>query len=120
MTYNPEANGKAELGHGPIVKDLVKACDGKLANKPHLLPCALWVDRTTHSSVIGFMPSELILGQKPIMPLEQSILSWANEITREDLLALRIRQLERRDEDVQIVIEKMKQCQLRCREDFRP
>ena len=26
--YNPEANGKIERGHSPIVKALVKACDG--------------------------------------------------------------------------------------------
>ena len=122
-TYNPEANGKAEHGHSPIVKALVKACDGKIANWPHLLPYALWADRTTHSSVTGFMPSELILGQKPIMPVEQSILSWvalpwADEMSREDLLALRIRQLQRRDEDVQIATERMKQCRLWNKERF--
>ena len=121
--YNPEANGKAERGHGPIVKALVKACDGKMANWPHLLPYALWADRTTHNSVTGFMPSELILGQKPIMPVEQSVFSWialpwADEMNREDLLALRIRQLERRDEDVQIATERMKQCRLRSKERF--
>ena len=64
------------------------------------------------------MPSELILGQKPIMLIEQSVLSWvalpwADEMSREELLALRIRQLERRDEDVQIATKRMKQCRLR-------
>ena len=102
MTYNPEANGKAELGHGPIVKDLVKACDGKIANKPHLLPYTLWANRTTHNSVTVFMPSELILGQKSIMLVEQLVFSWvalpwANKMSREGLLALRIRHLERRE-----------------------
>ena len=66
---------EAERGHGPIVNTLVKACDGKMANWPHLLPYALWADHTTHSSVTGFMPSKLILGQKPIMPVEQLVLS---------------------------------------------
>ena len=122
-TYNPEANGKAERGHSPIVKALVKACDGKIANWPHLLPYALWVDLTTRSSVIGIMPLELILGQKPIMPVEQSVFSWVSlpwvdEMSREDFLALRIRQLERRDEDVQIATERMKQCRLWNKERF--
>ena len=63
----------------------------------------------------GFMPSEMMLGQKPNVPVEQSVLSWValpcvDEISREDLIALRIRQLERRDEDDQIATEKMKQC----------
>ena len=66
-----------------------------------MLPYALWADQTTHSSVTGYMPAELILGQKPIMPIEESIMSWTSipwreEASREELLALRIRQLERR------------------------
>ena len=53
------------------------------------------------------MPTELILGQKPIMPIEQSVASWTSlpwqeEMSREDLLATRIQQLERRPEDVEL------------------
>ena len=108
---------EAERGHGPIVNTLVKACDGKMGNWPHLLPYALWADCTTHNSVTGLIPSKLILGQKPIMPIEQLVFSWislpwADEMNREDLLALRIRHLERSDEDVQIATERMKQCRL--------
>ena len=33
-TYNPEANGKVERGHGPIVKALVRACGGQVGNWP--------------------------------------------------------------------------------------
>jgi hypothetical protein len=93
--YNPEANGKVERVHGPIVKALVKACQGK-AGEWRLLPFALWADRTTHSLVTGYMPAELIFGQKPIMPIEQNIVSWLalawqDEISREELLDLRIR-----------------------------
>ena len=57
------------------------------------------------------------------MPVEQSVFSWialpwADKMNRKDLLALRIRQLERRDEDVQIAMERMKQCRLRSKERF--
>ena len=38
---------------------------------------ALWADRTTHSSVTGYMPTELMFGQKPLMPMEQTVSSWA-------------------------------------------
>ena len=94
-----------ERGHGPIVKALVRACGGQVGNWPRLLPYALWADRTTHSSVTGYMPIELMFEQKPIMPMERSISSWAtvgwrDEMSREDLLAARITQLERRPEDV--------------------
>ena len=67
--YNPEVNGKVERGHGPIVKALVRACEGQVGSWPRLLPYTLWADRTTHSSVTGFMPIELMYGQKPIMPV---------------------------------------------------
>jgi hypothetical protein len=121
--YNPEANGKVERGHGPIVKALVRACDGQVGNWPRLLPYALWADRTTHSSVTGFMPAELMYGQKPVMPTERTIVSWAalewrNEMSREELLAARIRQLERRPEDVERATEKLRTARIRNKERF--
>ena len=111
--YNPEANGKVERRHDLIVKALVRACGGQVGNWPRLLPYALWADRTTHSSVTGFMPTELMFGQKPIMPMERTISSWAmmdwrDEMSREELLAARIRQLERRPEDVESAVEKLR------------
>jgi hypothetical protein len=95
--YNLEANWKVERGHGPIVKALVRACEGQVRNWPRLLPYALWADRTTHTSVTGFMSSELMYGHKPVMPTERMISSWAalewrNEMSREELCAARIRQ----------------------------
>jgi hypothetical protein len=73
--YNLEANWKVERGHGPIVKALVRACEGQVGNWPRLLPYALWADRTMHNSVTGFMPAELMYGQKPVMLTERTISS---------------------------------------------
>jgi hypothetical protein len=94
-TYNPEANEKVEREHEPIVKALVRACEDQVGSWPQLLPYALWADQTTHSSVTGFMPTELMYGQKPFMPTEQTISSWAtmdwkDEMSQEELLAARI------------------------------
>jgi transposase InsO family protein len=109
--YNPEANGKVERGHGLIVKALVRACEGQVGNWPRLLPYALWANQTTHSSVTGFMPAELY-GQKPVMPTERTISSWAalewrNEMSWEQLLAARIQLLERRPEDTEWAAERL-------------
>ena len=30
--YNPKANGKVERGHGPVVKAIVRACEGRVGN----------------------------------------------------------------------------------------
>ena len=43
---------------------------------PRLLPYDLWTDRTTHSSVTGYMPAELMYGQKPVMLIEDVIPTW--------------------------------------------
>ena len=95
-TYNPKANGKVEHEHGPIVKAIVRAYNGRVRNWPRLLPYALWADRITHSSITRYMPTELMFKQKPIMSVEQTITSWmavdwAHEVSREELLATRIR-----------------------------
>ncbi|KAL2619931.1 hypothetical protein R1flu_000136 [Riccia fluitans] len=100
-SYNLEGNGKSERGHPPIVQVLVKACKGKPKRWPQFLPFALWADRTTHSTVTGYMPTELMLGQKPIMPMEDETPTWAaipweDSISTEELLEFWIRQLERR------------------------
>ena len=121
--YNPEANGKIERGHSPIIRALIKACDGKVREWPTLLPYALWADRTTHSSVTGFMPAELMLGQKPIMPTEEDLITWAtlpweDEMSREDLLSVRIRQLERRPEDVSAAAERLRYARERNKAHF--
>jgi Integrase zinc binding domain/RNase H-like domain found in reverse transcriptase/Reverse transcriptase (RNA-dependent DNA polymerase) len=121
--YNPEANGKIERGHPPIIHALVKACRGKPSLWPKLLPFALWADRTTHSSVTGYMPVELMYGQKPIMPAEEDVptwvfLSWEDGISTERLLELRIQQLQRLPEDLAIALEKMKAARLGNKERF--
>jgi hypothetical protein len=121
--YNPETNGKSERGHPPIINALVKACKGKPKQWPRLLPFALWADRTTHSTVTGYMPIELMLGQKPIMPAEDLVptwvfLEWKDGITTERLLALRIQQLERLPEDQKIALEKLKAARLGNKERF--
>jgi hypothetical protein len=69
------------------------------------------------------MPSELMLGQKPIMPIEDYVptwlvLDWEDSITRERLLELRIQQLERLPEDQEIALEKLKAARLHNKERF--
>jgi hypothetical protein len=69
------------------------------------------------------MPAELMYGQKPVMPTERMIASWAalewrNEMSREELLAARIQQLERRLEDVERATERLRTAQIRNKERF--
>ncbi|KAL2622834.1 hypothetical protein R1flu_003039 [Riccia fluitans] len=121
--YNPEGNGKSERGHPSIVQALVKACKGKPNRWPQLLPFALWANRTTHSTVTRYMPKELMLGQKSIMPMEDEIRTWAaiaweDGILREELPEFQIRQLERRPEDVEIALRRLQAARVRNKERF--
>ena len=75
MTYNLETKEKIERGHSPIVKALAKACDERVKNWPQMFSYALWEDRTTHSSVTGCMPTEVMIGQAPLMPTETAIVT---------------------------------------------
>ena len=74
--YNPEANGKIERGNVPIIKALAKACRCQVSNWPKVLPFALWADKTTHSFVTRYMPIHVMIGQKPIMSIEEKITTW--------------------------------------------
>jgi hypothetical protein len=69
------------------------------------------------------MPAELMYEQKPIMPTEQTITSWAamnwnDEMSQEELLAARIRQLQRRPEDVERAAERLRAARVRNKERF--
>jgi hypothetical protein len=64
------------------------------------------------------MPTELILGQKPIMQIQESIMSWTSipwreEVSIEELFALRIQQLKRRPEDVELAAQRLKEARLK-------
>ena len=61
-TYNTEVNRMVDWGHRTIVKAIVRVCDGRVGNWLRLLPYVLWVDRTTHNSVTGYMSAELMFG----------------------------------------------------------
>jgi hypothetical protein len=74
-----------------------------------MLPYALWADRTTHSFVTGYIPCELMTGQALVMPAGRAIatwdvLPWKQDMSREELLAIRIRQLEDGPEDIKEAI----------------
>ena len=100
------------------MKALAKACDGRVKDWPQMLPYALWVDRTTHSSITGYMPAELMIGQAPVMPTETTILMWKEEMSREELLAVRIRQLEGRPEDIAKAIRRQQKARFRNKSRF--
>jgi hypothetical protein len=114
LSYNPEGNGKIERGHPPIVNAIVKSCEGNVFIWPNKLPLALLADRMTCSSVTGYVPSELVSGHLPLMPLEENVCSWRtvnweDQVSHEELLVRRMEHFQSTPEKIAISMEKMKQ-----------
>ena len=116
-SWNPEGNAKSERGHPPIVEALAKSCENP-RHWPLMLCFAFLADRTTHCSTHGFMPMQLMKGITPIFPVEEDVVTWGvlpwkAGISKAELLAIRIRQLERRPTDIAEAIKKLKECRIR-------
>jgi lipoate-protein ligase A len=61
--------------------------------------------------------------QKLIMPIEEVVPTWSilpreYGLSRKDLLAIKIRQLERRQEDIEISIKRLKEAREKNKERF--
>ena len=108
--YNPPANGAIEVGHRPIKDALSKMTMGG-SNQgtegwvPHL-PAVLLADRTTVRTSTGITPFRMLYGWEAVLPIELDVptwqtLPWQTVRTRADLLAMRARQIERRDQDIE-------------------
>src|SRR5947209_17031323 len=107
--YHPQANGMVERGHKPIVDALSKICNGDTSKWVKHLHAVLWADRVTAKQSSGQTPYYLLHGAEAILPIELRYpslptLQWEEVRTTADLLALRARQLERRDEDLEEAI----------------
>ena len=70
------------------------------------LPAVLWADRSTVHTSTGFTPYYINSGSGPVFPIELEIptwriLPWSEVHSTADLLAMRTRQLHRRDKDLE-------------------
>jgi len=103
-SYHPQSNGLVESRHQKIVDALAKLNNNNKWVKNLL--AVLWPDRIMTRVSTCFTPYKLVFGQDCVLPVELSTASWAtinwkNMHSREDLLAKRARQLERRAEDLE-------------------
>ena len=103
--YHPQANGMVERGHRPIVDALAKMGENKSLRWVSNLAAVLWADRSTVKTSTAITPYRMLFGQDPVLPIELKfptwrILPWETVRTTADLLALRARQMQRRDKDM--------------------
>ena len=125
--YNKHANGVVERGHYIFREALVKSCkknnQGKAKNWEKKMSLATFADRVTVNSVTGYSPYFLLHSEHPLLPFDLFEATFLVEdfqkgMTSSQLLALRIRQLEKHDKDVERAAEVLQLSRLRSKEQF--
>ena len=111
--YHPQANGMVERGHGPLVEACLKLSGDSKGNWHRHLPAALWADRITTRRTTGYSPFELVFGAAPLLPIDVEFetwlfTDWTTDMTTEELIIARVKQIERRDEDMVEAIRKLR------------
>ncbi|THU81529.1 hypothetical protein K435DRAFT_693342 [Dendrothele bispora CBS 962.96] len=90
---------------------------------PNFLYAALFTIRITTSRATGFSPYYLLYGTHPVLSFDVTestwqTLDWDKVSSTSDLLALRIRQLQRRDPKLEEASNKLKSTRRKAIEDF--
>ncbi|KAG2045892.1 hypothetical protein BDR06DRAFT_900062 [Suillus hirtellus] len=121
--YNSQANGVVERGHFILREALIKACNENITQWPQKIPQTLFADRVTTSRVTGFSAFYLVHGVHPVLPFDLAeatfmVDGFKSGMTSADLLALRIRQLERHPEDLEQAAETLKKARFKSKEQF--
>jgi transposase InsO family protein len=120
--YNKQANGVVERGHFIIREAIMKSVIHR-KDWPSKLPIALFADRVTVSRVTGFSAYYLLHGVHPVLPFDLAdatflVDGFTTGMSSEELLVLRMRQLERREEDLTKAAKALKEARFRSKEEF--
>ena len=122
-SYNSKANGVVERGHFIIRESILKTCEGHVEKWPDYVHHAFFTDRITISQSTGFSPYYLLYGVEPILPFDLTEMTLLVEgfyagMSTADLLALRIRQLRKKPEDIAKAAALLKKTRFRSKEIF--
>ena len=104
--YHPQANGMAKRGFQPLVNSLAKLTTGPATRSwVTCLPIVIWADRTTVRASIGMTPYEFEYATRPVLPIELryptwNVLEWDQVRDEANLVVMRARALQRREEDL--------------------
>ncbi|EGO21542.1 hypothetical protein SERLADRAFT_336556, partial [Serpula lacrymans var. lacrymans S7.9] len=121
--YNSKANGVVERGHFVIREALVKSCEGNVDLWPTKVHHAFFADKVTTRCSTGFSPFYLLHRVDPVLPFDLTeatflVHGFHTAMSTEDLIALRIRQLEKRQDDLQQAALTIRKTRLRSKAQF--
>ena len=121
--YNSKANGVVERGHFTVREAILKSCEHRTANWQEFVPHAFFADKVTVRRATGFSPFRLLFGTDPVLPFDLTEASFLVDgfysgMSSADLLANRIRQLQKKPEDLEKAAATLKKNRLRSKEQF--
>ena len=121
--YNSKANGVVERGHFIIRESIMKACQQHPKRWPEYVHHAFFADKVTVTRSTGMSPYYLLHGVHPVLPFdltEMTILSegYNSGMTTAELLAMRIRQLEKRQSDLDQAAQLLTETRMKSKEQF--
>lgn len=125
--YNKQANGVVERGHYTLREAIVKATPrnaaGNIGPWHEYVDAAMFADRVTISSVTGYSPYRLLHGVDPVLPFDLTeatllVEGFYSGMSTEELLVLRIRQLNKLDEDIAQAARALIKARFRSKQQF--
>ena len=121
--YNSRANGVVEKGHFTIRESLMKACADHPNKWPDYVAHAFFADRVTVRRQTGFSAYYLLYGQDPLLPFDLAEASFMCDayhsgMTTTELLTARIKQLQKKPEDIEQAADTLRENRLRSKAQF--
>ena len=120
--YNSRANGVVERRHRDLRESLVKLLGPTCKGWRNVLPEMLWAERVTAVKATGLSPYQMVTGQEPTLPFDITEATWLvdglDAMPTDDLIAIRTRQLQRRESDLAMIRERVTKARLQSIEAF--
>lgn len=101
----------------------MKTCDGDERKWYTVVPVVFWAERVTVQKRLGFSPYYMAHGVEPLMPFDLSEATYmapaqTKTLTTAELLALRARQLQKREEDLDDIKKRVVKARFASAKDF--
>ncbi len=112
-----------ERGHFTIREALVKSCEGNPKKWPDYVSHAFFTDRVTVRRQTGFSAYYLLYGQDPLLPFDLAEASFMSDayhsgMTTTELLAARLRQIQKKPEDIEQAAATLRNNRIKSKEQF--
>ncbi|KZO93437.1 hypothetical protein CALVIDRAFT_473762, partial [Calocera viscosa TUFC12733] len=124
--YNSRANGLVEQAHRSVRESIsiVKASSKDIARWPEVVPAVFWAERISIHSSTGLSPYYMAHGVHPTLPMdlvEANFLVPPPEtlLSHAEMIAYRARQLEKREDDLLQIADRIVKARQVSAERFR-